>query len=409
MLKLAAVIVAGATLVVVLGHLGAGIARSSHPTAQCSRTLHPDQAGDIGDVLRSARGGAVICLAPGVYGGPDGVEIAGVSPTSPVTLRPIPGHGARLTGLALRDSTHNLTIRGFSLGPVSVTGSASELQFIYNNIQHATSGFYFSASPGNVQTGIRVSHNRMAHLVSPSLGGVATAQCVTIAGGATEERHFTVSHNVCGPDIGDHYFQVGGIDGLVADYNTFLGPPNSEIFSQGAHNNVLQVFADADNVEFSHNVIRNTESRGQTVLIEEGHFENIRIDDNLWQEAPICLVQEDCHSYAIQVYNAHGLSFSNNTVIGSYWGVILTTGESQSWPTGENYTITHNIVVGTRDNRDLSFLGCTSNCVFDYNVTDDGSSRQGGSQHHVARWRPRFRDTTWYEPIGLRFPAGFRR
>lgn len=401
----------GAALAVVAvagGGLDVGFAGSHRPSVRCSRTLHPWQAAAIGSTLREVRGGSVVCLASGTYGGAQGVEISSVEPTRRVTLQRSPGARVRLTMLSLTGENRRLTVRGLSLGPVSVTGSARGLTFTRNTIDGARSGFYFYAGAGNVQSEIRVTYNRMAHLVSPDIEGVASAQCVTIAGGASEERRFDLSHNVCGPDIGDHYFQVGGIDHLTADYNTFLGPPNAEVFAQRAHNNVLQVFGDARDVEFSHNVIRNTESRGQTVLIEEGHFSNIRVNGNLWQEAPLCLTDALCHGYAIDVYNAHGLSFNYNTVIGSYWGVLLTDTEPQTFPTGSGYTITHNIVVGTRDNRDISYRDCVESCRFDYNVTSDGSARQGGSRHHVTRWRARWRDHGWYIPAGLPFRAGFR-
>src|SRR5690242_73913 len=246
-----------------------------HPGGfRCSRKLHPAQAGRIAQALRNARPGAVICLTSGDYAVAGQIVIAGVTPVRNVTLRAAPRARVRLGMVFLSDVNRNLTIRGFSMNRVSVTGSASGLAFVDNTISHATSGFYFSAGPSETQTDIRVLYNRMDHLTAPSLGGVATAQCVTIAGSATEEHHFTVSHNTCGPGIGDHYFQVGGIDGLVADYNTFLGPPDNEVFTQGAHNNVLQIFGDSRNVDFSHNVMRDTESRGETVLIQEGHLDN---------------------------------------------------------------------------------------------------------------------------------------
>jgi hypothetical protein len=391
---------------------GVGVAATHRPTTAgrpCHRTLHPSQDGSIGLALRRAPGGSVVCLTSGTYGAAQGVIIAGVDQGRRVTLAPAPAARVRLTMLTLTGRNRGITIRGFTLGRVSVTGTATDLTFTRNTIDHATSGFYFSAGEGEAQSGIRVTYNRMSHLVAPSIGGVASAQCVTIAGGAVEEHGFVVSHNTCGPDIGSHYFQVGGIDHLIADDNTFLGPPDPEVFSQDAHNNVLQVFGDASDVEFSHNVIRGTESRGQTVLIEEGHFKTLRINDNLWQEAPTCLTDVSCHSYAIEVYNAQGLEFNYNTVIDSYWGVILTATEPQSYAAGYGYVITHNLVVGTRDNRDISYLGCARSCLFDYNVTSDRSARQGGSRHQVTRWHPHFVNKIWFEPVGLQFPAGFRR
>ena len=305
-------------------------------------------------------------------------------------------------------TTRNLTVEGLSLGPVSVTGSATALTFARNRITRVTSGFYFYAGSGMVQDGIRVVGNRMDQLHAPDVSAAAAGQCVTIAGGAQQERRFTLNDNVCGPGIGNHYFQIGGIDGLTAEGNTFLGPVDPEALALRTHNNVLQVFGDSRDVNFSNNVIRNTQSRGQTVLIEEGHFDNITINGNLWQEDPKCLTDPNCFSYAIDVYNAHGLSFQNNTVINSHWGVLLTDTESQSYSSGSDYRITHNIVVGTSGNADISYQHCATNCVFDYNVTADESARQAGSRQYMIDWKPLWSAGASFAPTGLAFAAGYR-
>jgi hypothetical protein len=260
-----------------------------------------------------------------------------------------------------------------------------------------------------LQDSIRVVGNQIDHLHAPDLSAAGAGQCVTIAGGAREERHFTLSDNVCGPGIGDHYFQVGGIDGFDAVRNTFLGPADPEALAQRTHNNVLQLFGDARNVTFANNAIRNTQSRGQTVLIEEGHFDNITIDGNLWQEDPRCLTDPNCFSYAIDVYNAHGLSFEHNTVINSHWGVLLTDTEAQAYPSGSDYRIAHNIVVGTSGNSDISYQHCAANCFFEYNVTADGSARQAGSRQFVTDWKPSWSAGASYTPAGLSFAAGYRK
>ena len=75
--------------------------------------------------------------------------------------------------------------------------------------------------------------------------------CVEVDGGNGLAFDFTFSDNVCGPGIGagattasdaSHYIQVGGITGLTADNNAFLGPMDPKYEAAGLHNNVLHVF-----------------------------------------------------------------------------------------------------------------------------------------------------------------------
>jgi hypothetical protein len=356
--------------------------------------------------LDAAGSGGRICLQAGHYGA---IALSNFNPSATVTLAPAAGAQVTVGPLSLTGPNHDLTFEGLSLGPVSVTGAASRLAFIDNHLSGLGEGFYFYAGQGNEQDGIQVLGNHIDHLHAADLSAPGAGQCVTIAGGATEERNFTLNHNVCGPRIGDHYFQVGGIDGLTAEDNAFLGPVDPEALKQQTHNNVLQVFGDSRNINFSHNVMRNTESRGQTVLIEEGHFDNVTVDGNLWQEDPTCLKDPNCFSYAIDIYNAHGLSFQNNTVIDSHWGVLLTDVEPQSYPSGRDYQISHNIVVGTSGNYDITFQHCATHCTFDYNVTADDSAKQAGSHRYVTGWKPVWSAGAAHDPVGLDFAAGYRK
>ena len=97
-------------------------------------------------------------------------------------------------------------------------------------------------------------------------------------GGQDIASDFTFSHNVCGPGIGaaatsdagaSHYIQIGGITGVLADNNAFLGPMDPNYAKAGLHNNVFHVFGSSRDVEFSNNLMWHTQSRGQTILLEE--------------------------------------------------------------------------------------------------------------------------------------------
>jgi hypothetical protein len=156
-------------------------------------------------------------------------------------------------------------------------------------------------------------------------------------------------------------------------------------------------------------VLRDDDSRGQEVLFEEGSLSNVTMNDNLFVGDPMCLTNSNCYSYAVGLCSAKGLQFNYNTVVGFFWGVQVTNSDGGSGgcsTSGSNYTVTHNIVVNTPDNSDLTYAECSSGCTFDYNVTDDGSANQAGSTHRVTSWKPSWTDTTSYKPVGLPFAAG---
>ena len=382
--------------------------------ATCTTTLSP--GANLEQALSHASGGQVLCLTAGSYGASNEIDLSGINPSSNVILQPAPGAVVSLGWLNMTGSNQNLTVQGFSLvGGVSLTDAASNVVFQFNQItgnQGAGSGFYFYGD-GKQQTNIQVLYNQMDHLAPPDLSPTGAGQCVTVVGTDTLEHNFTISHNVCGPGIGNHLTQVGGVDGLIEDYNTFLGPAAPEALSTQQHNNVLQLFGDADNVDFSHNVIRDTDSRGQTILIQSGQFSNIKVTNNLIAEDPSCMTNVNCHSYAFSNCAASGFNFSYNTIVDSYWGVLLDNNAGDSACTSEdgNQTVTHNIFAtpdGKPNGNDIGFGDQgVSGVTFDFNVTQDASAKQTGSSNFVINWKPSWTDKTSYVPAGLKFAAGY--
>lgn len=381
---------------------------SSYVPAPCTQTLTP--GANISGALRAAAPGTVICLGPGNYPS-SSLSFSNIAPASNITLEsPVQG-AAALGTVNVGSNVSNLTIQGFNLTDgAGAIGTESNVVFAYNTISGtygATAGFHLYAGAGGTQNNIQMIYNQMDHLAPSDLSPAGAGECVEVDGGAGLEHNIVISHNVCGPGIANHYTQLGGVTGLTEDDNVFLGPADPEALSQQEHNNVLHIFGDASNVDFSGNVIQNTDSRGQTVLIESGQFSNITVSNNLDVEDPACLTNSNCFQYAFWIEPSQGMTFTNNTVIGSYWGVLLGDYESGDYSTGSNWTIAHNILVNTKDNPNLSYQHCASACSIDYNVTSDGSARQGGSTHYVVNWSPKWANTTVYAPLGLPFAAGF--
>lgn len=384
------------------------------PAVSCSARLRP--GADVARALRSASPGDVVCLQAGPWGP---LTLGDIAPAGPVTLAAAPGTPVHLGGLVIAgqadapSDTRNLTIRGFWIdrGVQDLTDSTGGLVFRYNTIAGIRQGygFYFNAN-GNggthSQTGVTVRDNRIERV----------GECLGVAGGGAHD--LTFEHNVCGPGIGygdtastqpGHYIEIGGINGLSVDGNVFLGPADPGASRAGLHLNVLHIFGGARDVSFSGNVLWHTQAVGQAILLQEGQFDRIRINGNLDVEDPTCGSGHGaCSNYMIESADAHGLTFEHNTVVGAYWGVLLTSSdEPGDYPTGTDYTIRHNIVVGSRGGADLSYGGCVVRCAFDHNVTDDGSARRGGAGHGVAGWQPRWTDATRHLPAGLPFPAGY--
>lgn len=380
---------------------------SHHSAIPCSETAIP--AADLAQRIMAASPGSAVCFKPARWSSSEQVSLSHVHPLGVVTLQPLPGGIAHLGPLTLSDVS-NLVVQGFALdGGVSVVNGATNLQFSHNFISGASRGFYFYGN-GEQQSGIKLLSNRIDHVEPQDLSPPGAGQCVTVHGGAALEHHFTISGNRCGPGIANHYTQFGGIDGLVEDDNTFLGPAAAEALSTQKHNNVLQVFGSSDNIDFSHNLLDRTQARGQEVLIEEGRFSDVSISHNLFVGDPHCLRNNVCPSYADGLCAAEGLKFSYNTVVGYRWGVIVTNslgGRTGCLPAGTNYRVTHNIVVGTTDHPDIAFAECSRSCAFDYNVTDDLTAAQDGSRHYVVRWRPHWARGGWFRPLRLPFPAGY--
>ena len=334
------------------------------PAVDCSRRL--SVRASIQHALSRARADAVVCLDAGNYGS---VKLSGISPLDRVTLAPIPGTRVTFSDLTITGAaSSNLTIQGFHIpgGVSDDTATPGGLVFQYDTISHNPHdyGFYFDAD-GNrrngTQTGIQMLHDRIDHV----------GECLAVTRGVPQERAFTFSHNICGPGIGyrdtestqpGHYIEIGGVTGVTVDNNAFLGPANPDAASVGLHLNVFHIFGDASDVGFSNNILWHTQTIGQALLFQEGTFSNIAINDNLDVEDPACDAQNsDCHSYSFWTADAHGLSFQHNTVVDSYWGVLLTkTQTSEDYHGGTDYTVTRNIVVGTLEGPSLTFGECSA-------------------------------------------------
>jgi hypothetical protein len=381
------------------------------PAVSCTRTL--GVGSNVETALQNASPGDVVCLAAGNWSDPN---LSGIAPSSNITLAAAPGATVNLASLTIGGPgvSKNLTVQGFHIGGVSdITGTPGGLVFQYNTLENLPQNFAFyfyadGSGNGFTQTGVKILYNQMDYV----------GDCLTVAGGEGMEANFTFSHNVCGPHIADgdstssqpsHYIEIGGVSGVNAEDNAFEGPMDSNYINAQLHNNVFHVFGDSDNVDFSNNILWHTESRAQTILIQEGSFSNVTVNNNLMVEDPGCFQNVNCYTESMEIYAPHGMTASNNTVINS--GLGLRYGETCSNgcnASGNNMTLENNIggpVSGQAEN--FAIWDCASACTTDHNVSADGSAPGASS---TMNWAGSWQTTMWTPNSGSPWsapPAGY--
>lgn len=165
-----------------------------------------------------------------------------------------------------------------------------------------------------------------------------------------------------------------------------------------------------------------TQSRGQTILIQDGQFDSIVTNDNLDVEDPSCLVNWQCYAMAEEVYAAHGLDVENNTVQDSAWGIEFgETCSSGCYAGGSDMTLENDVVApASTHGPNYAYWRCVAACRAGRNVSADRSAIGGDS---VLRWSAGYATTAWapnsgppwrppprnyYRPVGLPSTVGYQ-
>jgi hypothetical protein len=210
--------------------------------------------------------------------------------------------------------------------------------------------------------------------------------------GVGDVQNMTIRDNTIKSPASDYIQSATPVDWVV-DRNTFLGP--SLLGNHEDHQDLWQIFGGGENVAFTNNVARNTETQ-ESLLFQEGAFADVTVENNLFDH--------DSRGYTCQIYQSSGLVFRRNTIVGSHWGCLFRDlAESAA---GSDYEVDHNVFAGTEASVDVSTEGRADSWgAYDYNVSEDGSAEGG---HSVRNWSPSWADTTNYTPLGLPFTAGFR-
>ncbi len=403
---------------------GTVVGATGEPNVTCSTTLNP--GANVQNALASASNGQVVCLNGGNWAAQ---TITGVTHTGMVTLAATPGASVTIAGLTITGQTNNLTIEGMTWTRQFFDRSGiSNVIFQYNTLQNLPDTFAVYSYPrsvgGNgVANGVQVLYNQFDHIGS----------CVELDGGEGMQENWTISHNVCGPDVGDgissaddpsHYIQIGGVSGVTIDNNAFEGPYDAQGIKDGPHNNVIHVWGTQSDIDIENNIMWHTDSRAQTILIEEGHTDGVIIKNNLDIEDPANFTNSNIYTMAWDVNKANSETIVNNTAVSPFWGTmdgVLYQQSSGDYTNTTNQTVTGNIVEPKAPGGDSNFnTSCSSSCSYGGNVSGDGSAPGSGS---VLNWNATWQTTSWtpnsgspwvappagyYKPVGLSITAGYQ-
>jgi hypothetical protein len=376
--------VAGLQIAPVLPDFSPADAKSPDSGVGCTRTL--SSGSNLSSAISAAPGGTTICLKGGSY---DGIEATEVNKSRPVTIRSAPGARAKLRGIDLVDPS-GLRFVGLDLTEgVSVSPSASNIQFVNNNITGRNGIYMF----GDYRIGKRVDNvlieGNYIHDIDYS-GTQETGYGYGVEG-IGDVRNMTIRDNTIKSTASD-YLQSATPVHWVVDHNTFLGP--SLLGSHEDHQDLWQIFGGGRDISFTNNVARHTQTQ-ESLLFQEGAFRKVVVKNNLFDH--------DSRGYTCQIYQSSGLVFSHNTVVGSRWGCLFR--DEASSPPGDGYRIEHNVFADTKEGGDVSTEGRAASWgTYDYNVSSDSSA---GGPHSLRHWSPRWANTATYAPLGLPFPAGY--
>jgi hypothetical protein len=343
--------------------------------------------GDVVDAIESAAGGAVICLAAGDYGR---ITLNGTHKSPAVTVRSAAGGRATVDGITLTDP-RGLRFAALDItGGTTVTPSGADIRFLDNDITGVAGIYLF----GDYRIGKRVEdvliEGNTIHDIEYS-GNQDTGYGYGIEG-VGEVQNMTIRGNTIKSPASDYIQSATPVDWVV-DRNTFLGP--SLLGSHEDHQDLWQIFGGGENIAFTNNVARNTETQ-ESLLFQEGAFTDVTVENNLFDH--------DSLGYTCQIYQSAGLVFRRNTIVGSHWGCLFR--DLASSAAGSGYEVDHNVFVGTEANVDVSTEGRADEWgAYDYNVSEDGAA---DGAHSVRNWSPSWANTTDYLPLGLPFVAGFR-
>ncbi len=365
-------------------------ARPERATA-CTVTLSPHA--HLAPALANATSGDVLCLRAGNY---PGARIPAATSREPsnVTITSAPGGSAVFTGELAFDGAKHLRIEGLNFrSGLAFTPAASDVEVVGNDLT-GPGGIFFFGDPGQqgrVES-VLIEDNHIHDIAYTGPQAVYRGYGIKSIG---SQRDFTVRDNTI-ESVAADYIQTDQANDWTVEGNTFLGPSLVAGHPE-EHQDLWQIYAGGRDIVFSHNVARDT-GTSQSLLFQLTYpgdrFSDVTVVDNLFDR--------DSRGYSCQIYQADGLLFRENTVVGSRWGCLFR--DDDRYPPGSGYRVERN-VFAAREGSDMGVEGRAGNWgTYDYNVTADETAI---GPHSLRDWVPAWGNSVDYQPLGLPFEAGY--
>jgi hypothetical protein len=385
-----------AAIVVLELSLGSAEEEAMMPVARtgpCQVTLAP--GADLEAALERAAPGSTLCLRAGRYQGTR-IDKEATDKDSYVTVRPLPGKAATIVGELAFEHARHIRLRGLKFtGGVAFTPAATHVQLVGNEVTGPRGIFLFGDSRVGGATRDVLIEGNFIHDVDYD-GEQGTYDGYGIKS-IDLQRKVTVRGNTI-ESVAADYIQTDKATEWTVERNRFLGPSLAAAHPQ-EHQDLWQIYAGGTDIRFSENVARRT-GTSQSLLFQMtypgDHFARVQVVGNLFDH--------DSLGYTCQIYQADGLLFRANTIVGSHWGCLFR--DEAGLPAGSRYRVAHNIFAETSDGAGVGFEGRAGDWgYFDRNVSDDGSATGG---HSFPNWKPAWANRVDYRPLRLPLPAGYR-
>jgi hypothetical protein len=344
-----------------------------------------------------------------------------MNPSSYVTVQPVPGQTATVNGVFSHTGgqVNFLRFQGLKMtAGFDMESNGHDLQFINNDIGNTLLGVYLQGISTPI-TNVLIQGNYMHGLDFPNDGtnGPGGA-CVTPPKGGGQgvtvdnADGVTISHNTF-QSIAWHYIQGSGSTlGMMVNNNLFEGPFPADAQEGGcSHLNIWQIFDGGSNDSFKNNIVKGAPGSpaGVTpILFESGvpsptgpypctdTYINMDVENNLFLYSST--------AYVVDILTTTNLTYSNNTVVGGDLGVWLDRADFCG--AGTNLTAKSNVTANITSGAAFTYGACNGTCIFDQNVSDDGSANLAGSTHYATGWTPAWQTTTW-DPTQGPAPPGY--
>jgi hypothetical protein len=303
--------------------------------AACDQTLSP--GANLASAISNAASGSTICLNSGNYGT---VSLSNIAKTSDVNVQSVSGRVATINPI-ISGTQHvkfqNLTIAGADIKQsryISILSSTftSQMRVIGSGSSSTLANILID---GNTFDGLKYGGMGEGRLQLYDAGGV------------------TVSNNHFGKAGESDGIQWGGYGGTVGPGNVFEGLIQG---SYSAHVDAIQEYGQVDH----HTIIGNYFNNNTMYIGAYDGGKNITVTHNVFGPG-----DSNTSGQPIQFGSIQGLTFTHNTVKGSY---NVAQGAKSGMPANTNATYQNNIFHGSIISDSGDQPGCASGCTYDHNL-----------------------------------------